>query len=138
MVGIWPKMENDGDGAWQYLVARDGDGSRQWSTVLIRRWGTSSAVALLEMKEGRRWRTTVAGSCETVCRNRKNDGAQNGGRRWEDFGVDREREGKFGGKLGKTKMRKMGGMNWFCCIIEIFKFFFLKKKNVESKMALST
>jgi len=75
------KIENDGDGAWQYLVAGDGDGdgSRQWSTVLIRRWGTSSAVALSEMKDGRRWRTTVAGSCETGRRNRKNDGAPNGG-----------------------------------------------------------
>jgi hypothetical protein len=39
-----------GDGAWQYLVAGDGDGSRQWSTVLIKRWGTSSAVALSEME----------------------------------------------------------------------------------------
>ncbi|XP_062171051.1 integrin-linked protein kinase 1-like [Alnus glutinosa] len=39
-----------GDGAWQYLVAGDGDGRRQWSTVLIRRWGTSSAVALSEME----------------------------------------------------------------------------------------
>jgi hypothetical protein len=26
-----------------------------------------------------------------------------GGRRWEDFGVDGEREGKFGGKLGEQK-----------------------------------
>jgi hypothetical protein len=44
-----------GDGAWQYLVAGDGngDGSRQWSMVLIRRWGTLLAVALSEMKDGR-------------------------------------------------------------------------------------
>jgi hypothetical protein len=31
-----------------------------------------------------------------------------GGRRWKDFGVDGERKGKFGGKLGGTKMRKWG------------------------------
>jgi hypothetical protein len=64
---------------WKTAGDGDGDGSRQWSTVLIKRWGTSSAVALSEMKDGWRWRTTVAGSCETGRRNQKNDGAPNGG-----------------------------------------------------------
>jgi len=70
---------------------------------------------------------TVAGSCKTGRRNRKDDGAPNGGRRWEDFGVDGEREGKFG---GKTKMRKMDPLNWFCCIRKFEFFFFGKKKKV--------
>jgi len=58
-----------------------------------------------------------------------------GGRRWEDFGVDGEREGKFGGKLGETKMRKMGGMNWFWWNFEIlnFFFFFFEKKKTKRK-----
>jgi hypothetical protein len=60
-----------------------------------------------------RWRTTVAGSCEN---GRRNDGERTmaedgerrwrvvrGGQRWEDFGVEGEREAKFGGKFGEQK-----------------------------------
>lgn len=42
-----------------------------------------------------------------------------GGRRWEDFGVDGEREGKFGGS-SENKNEKMGYCIGFC--FEILKF----------------
>jgi hypothetical protein len=59
----------------------DGDGSRQWSTVLVRNWSPEPE----ERWSSERWRVV------------------RGGRRWEDFGVDGEREGEFGGKLVKHK-----------------------------------
>jgi hypothetical protein len=42
----------------------------------------------------RRWQVVRGGLRWRVVR---------GGRRWKDFGVDGEREGNFGGKLGEQK-----------------------------------
>jgi hypothetical protein len=85
-------------------------------------YGSSNGGGPRRQSLCRRWRMTVAGSCENGHRNdgertMVEDGERRwrlvrggrrwrvvrGGQRWEDFGVDGEKEGKFGGKVGEQK-----------------------------------
>jgi hypothetical protein len=87
------EMEVDGGGPRRN---RKNDGARNGGG-LVRNWLPEPE----ERRSSERWRArakhlvgtgrmmgleTVAGSCESGCRNRKNDTPPNGGRRWEDFG----------------------------------------------------